>query len=63
MTVCCQCGRKYWPGKKECPGAYDSDGCNHVPCENCQHYVDEKEKEYDRPKRDRRTVGKQEKRT
>ena len=47
MTTCCQCGRSYWPGKGKCPGSHSSDdGCNHTPCENCQHYVDEKEKSY-----------------
>jgi hypothetical protein len=48
MTICCRCGRHYWPGKKECPGAATSDGCNHIPCENCEHYIDKKEKEYGR---------------
>ncbi len=49
MTICCKCNRHYWPGKKECPGDPTSDGCNHIPCEDCQHYVDEKEELYGRP--------------
>jgi len=52
MTECCQCGRKYWPGKNECPGRAQqlraaAKACGHKPCESCQHYVDEKEKEYE----------------
>ena len=48
MTVCCRCGRHYWPGRNECPGSTRSDGCNHKPCKDCQHYVDEKEESYER---------------
>jgi hypothetical protein len=56
MTICCQCGRHYWPGKGVCPSAAGKAGeygvaCNHTPCDNCQRYVDEKEKGYDRTKR------------
>jgi hypothetical protein len=55
MTVCCQCGRHYWPGKNECPGRAqqinaEAVACNHKPCKKCQHYVDEKEKDYGKRK-------------
>lgn len=46
MTICCQCGRHYWPGKNECPSSPNSDGCGHRPCKNCTYYLDEKEKQY-----------------
>ncbi len=56
MTECCQCGRCYWPGKKECPGRAQqmlaaAKACGHTPCANCQHYVDEKEEGYEQRKR------------
>ena len=56
-TECCQCGRKYWPGKGACPGrpihwighqVTQATGCGHEPCEKCKQYTDEKEKEYER---------------
>jgi hypothetical protein len=56
MTECCQCGRRYWPGKGKCPGRphqiqgwkhTEAKSCNHTPCVNCTHYVDEKEEEYE----------------
>jgi hypothetical protein len=36
-----------------CPGRAGKVGeygvaCNHTPCKRCQHYIDVKEKEYDR---------------
>ena len=51
MTICCECGRHHWPGKRECPGRAQqmnapAKACGHTPCDNCQRYVDEKEKEY-----------------
>ena len=53
MTECCKCGRKYWPGKNECPGRAQQQNepakaCNHKPCWKCQHYVDDKEESYER---------------
>lgn len=53
MTICCNCGRHFYPGQNRCPGRAQqrnalAKACNHMPCENCQPYVDEKEKSYER---------------
>ncbi len=57
MTTCCQCYRNYWPGKGRCPSRpqhyegsmyVEAKECGHAPCEECTHYVDEKEKDYER---------------
>ena len=42
MTICCKCGRHFWPGKGKCPGAPTSDGCNHTPCVSCVRYKEKK---------------------
>jgi hypothetical protein len=59
MTICCQCKRHYWPGKGVCPssplGVMGRDGgCMHQACDNCERYIDEKEKSYEQPKEHKR---------
>jgi hypothetical protein len=46
-TICCKCGRHFWPGKGKCPGRpqrheTEATGCNHDPCMNCVRYKEKK---------------------